>query len=111
MANFYVPSLYILPKHYIVLLLNNKKNFRWRILRGVKILRINTKHNVLWTLGVGIPGETGAMCYLFDTVLPLKKLQTPPPFPTHPPAEDLPLEYYDESIHLFEEPSLAFEET
>ncbi|CAG9566711.1 unnamed protein product [Danaus chrysippus] len=84
---------------------------RWRILRGVKILRINTKHNVLWTLGVGIPGETGAMCYLFDTVLPLKKLQTPPPFPTHPPAEDLPLEYYDESIHLFEQPSITFEET
>lgn len=84
---------------------------RWRTLRGVKILRINTKHNILWMLGVGIPGETGAMCYLFDTILPLRKLKTPPPFPTHPPAEDLPIEYYDDSIHLFEEPTITFEES
>ncbi|CAH0726103.1 unnamed protein product, partial [Brenthis ino] len=84
---------------------------RWRTLRGVKILRMNTKHNVLWMLGVGIPGETGAMCYLFDTVLPLKKLQTAPPFPTQPFVEDLPLEYYDESIHPFEESSITFEES
>lgn len=83
----------------------------WRILRGVKILRINTKHNVLWTLGVGIPGETGAMCRLYDTVLPDKKLAEAPPFPTHPPAEDLPLEYYDESVHCFEDPTITYEET
>lgn len=83
---------------------------RWRILRGVKILRINTKQNVLWMLGVGIPGETGAMCYVFDTVLPLRKHKTPPPFPTHLPTDDLPLEYYDESIHPFDEPTITFEE-
>ncbi|KAL4718269.1 hypothetical protein ACJJTC_016703 [Scirpophaga incertulas] len=83
---------------------------RWRILRGVKILRINTKHNVIWTLGVAIPGETGAMCYLYDTILPLRKLQTTPPFPTQPPTDDLPLEFYDESIHRFENPTLSFEE-
>ncbi|XP_045785966.1 39S ribosomal protein L3, mitochondrial [Maniola jurtina] len=84
---------------------------RWRILRGVKILRINTKYNILWTLGVGIPGETGAMCYLFDTVLPLRKLKTPPPFPTQPLVDDLPLEYYDESIHTFDRPTITFEES
>lgn len=84
---------------------------RWRTLRGVKILRINTKYNILWTLGVGIPGETGAMCYLFDTVLPLRKLKTPPPFPTQPLVDDLPLEYYDESIHMFERPTITFEES
>ncbi|KAI5632584.1 ribosomal protein l3 domain-containing protein [Phthorimaea operculella] len=83
----------------------------WRTLRGVKVLRMNTKHNVMWLLGVGIPGETGAMCYLFDTVLPLKKLQTAPPFPTHPPADNLPLEYYDDSVHPFEQDTIAFEET
>lgn len=65
---------------------------------------------MLWTLGVGIPGETGAMCYLFDTVLPRRKLNTPPPFPTHPPAENLPIEYYDESVHLFDESTIAFED-
>lgn len=84
--------------------------FSWRTLRGVKVLRINNKHNVLWTLGVGIPGETGAMCYLFDTVLPLRKHKTAPPFPTSLTAEDLPLEYYDDSVHRFEEPTIAYEE-
>ncbi|XP_028175686.1 39S ribosomal protein L3, mitochondrial [Ostrinia furnacalis] len=83
---------------------------RWRTLRGVKILRINTKHNVLWTLGVAIPGETGALCYLYDTILPLRKLKSSPPFPTHPPADDLPIEYYDDSIHPFENPTLTYEE-
>ncbi|XP_013182888.1 large ribosomal subunit protein uL3m [Amyelois transitella] len=83
---------------------------RWRTLRGVKILRINTKHNVIWTLGVAIPGETGALCYLYDTILPLKKLKTAPPFPTHPPADDLPLEYYDEDIHPFEGETISFED-
>ncbi|KAG6460895.1 39S ribosomal protein L3, mitochondrial [Manduca sexta] len=83
---------------------------RWRITRGVKILRINTKHNIIWTLGVAIPGETGAMCYLFDTVLPLKKHKTSPPFPTQPPLDNLPLEYYDDSIHEFESPTISFEE-
>ncbi|XP_072936889.1 large ribosomal subunit protein uL3m [Epargyreus clarus] len=83
---------------------------RWRILRGVKILRMNTKHNVLWMMGVGIPGETGAMCYLYDTVLPLRKLKTAPPFPTSSPCDDLPLEYYDDLIHPFEESTISFEE-
>ncbi|XP_026322613.1 39S ribosomal protein L3, mitochondrial isoform X2 [Hyposmocoma kahamanoa] len=83
----------------------------WRILRGVKILRMNTKHNVMWMLGVGIPGETGAMCYVFDTVLPHKKLNTAPPFPTYPPSDDLPLEYYDDAIHPFEEPTISYEES
>ncbi|XP_059060474.1 large ribosomal subunit protein uL3m [Achroia grisella] len=82
----------------------------WRILRGVKILRINTKYNVIWTLGVAIPGETGAMCYLYDTILPLRKLQTAPPFPTHPPTSDLPIEYYDESIHPFDSSTISLDD-
>ncbi|GBP87001.1 39S ribosomal protein L3, mitochondrial [Eumeta japonica] len=82
----------------------------WRTLRGVKILRIDTKHNVLWTLGVAIPGETGAMCYLFDTVLPLRRHKEPPPFPTHPPSADLPIEYIHESVHDFSDPTITFED-
>lgn len=65
---------------------------------------------MLWTLGVAIPGETGAMCYLYDTILPLRKLKSSPPFPTHPPADDLPIEYYDESIHPYDNPTVTFEE-
>lgn len=84
--------------------------YRWRILKGVKILRIDTKNNVLWTLGVGIPGETGALCYLYDTVLPLKKHKSSPPFPTHQPREETPLEYYDETVHQFGQASITFEE-
>ncbi|CAH2067124.1 unnamed protein product, partial [Iphiclides podalirius] len=83
---------------------------RWRTLRGVKILRINTKHNILWTLGVAIPGETGTVCYLYDTVLPLKKLKTAPPFPTHLGSDDLPMEYYDESVHPFDSDTILFDE-
>ncbi|CAH0748816.1 unnamed protein product [Diatraea saccharalis] len=84
---------------------------RWRTLRGVKILRINTKYNVIWTLGVAIPGETGAMCYLFDTVLPLRKLESSPPFPTYLPSNDELIEYYDECVHPFADRTLTFEET
>ncbi|XP_053605779.1 large ribosomal subunit protein uL3m [Plodia interpunctella] len=83
---------------------------RWRILRGVKILRINTKHNVIWTMGVAIPGETGALCYLYDTMLPSKRLKTAPPFPTQSSLEDLPVEYYDEDIHPFEGETVSFED-
>ncbi|VVD02355.1 unnamed protein product, partial [Leptidea sinapis] len=83
----------------------------WRILRGVKILRINTEYNVLWMLGVGIPGETGAMCYIYDTILPLRKLKTSPPFPTQPFVEDLPQEYFDEAVHPFDESTITYEET
>lgn len=83
---------------------------RWRTLRGVKVLRIDTKHNVIWTLGVAIPGETGAMCYLYDTILPLRKHKSSPPFPTQLITTDLQLEYYDESVHQFELPSISYEE-
>lgn len=92
-------------------------SFSWRINRGVKILRINTKYNVIWTLGVSIPGETGSLCYLYDSILPLKRhtRESFPPFPTHtPPQSDDPsddLEYFDESVHHFENPSIAYEES
>ncbi|XP_021206830.2 39S ribosomal protein L3, mitochondrial [Bombyx mandarina] len=83
---------------------------RWRTLRGVKILRIDTKYNVIWTLGVAIPGETGAMCYLFDTVLPLKRNKTAPPFPTQPFMNDVPKEYFEDTIHPFDEPTISYYE-
>lgn len=66
---------------------------------------------MIWTLGVAIPGETGAMCYLFDTILPFKKLKSSPPFPTAIPTGDLPIEYIDESIHDFNNSSILFEES
>ncbi|XP_075212615.1 mitochondrial ribosomal protein L3 [Lycorma delicatula] len=86
---------------------------RKRIHRGVKILRINTKYNVIWVKGNAVPGETNSVVYIYDTLLPLKKFTSKPPgFPTHFPEEDnepLPEELYDDSIHYFENPSITYE--
>lgn len=64
-------------------------------------------------MGVSIPGETGSICYLYDTILPLKRHSTAPPFPTYIPSgsDELPIEYLDEMVHNFESPSIAFEES
>jgi len=56
---------------------------RYRINRGLKIWRINTKYNVMWVSGLSIPGETNGIVYVFDTMLPLRKPESPPPFPTN----------------------------
>ncbi|EFN76611.1 39S ribosomal protein L3, mitochondrial [Harpegnathos saltator] len=82
---------------------------RWRILKGVEILRINTKYNVLWVKGHNIPGETNNYCYIYDTILPLKKSKTAPYFPTYLPNMDkelFPEELYADKVHAFMDPSL-----
>ncbi|XP_032678492.1 39S ribosomal protein L3, mitochondrial [Odontomachus brunneus] len=86
---------------------------RWRVLKGVRILRINTKYNVMWVLGHNIPGETNNYCYIFDTILPLRKHQTTPYFPTYFPSttqESLPEEMYADDVHKFVDPTLEFKE-
>lgn len=86
---------------------------RYRILRGLKILRMNTKYNVLWVSGQAIPGETNSIVTIYDTVLPLRKPKNPLPFPTYLPSEteDLPQEIYDDSIHKFDDETILFNET
>ncbi|XP_076749434.1 mitochondrial ribosomal protein L3 [Xylocopa sonorina] len=86
---------------------------RWRILRGVKILRINTKYNVIWVLAQNIPGETNTMCYLYDTILPLKKSRSSH-FPTYIPdenanASELPENLYADDVHPFSDSSIVFQ--
>lgn len=84
---------------------------RWRILHGVKILRINTKYNVIWVLAQNVPGETNTMCYLYDTILPTKK-NTSPHFPTYIPDENaatLPENLYADDVHPFTDPSIEFQ--
>ncbi|KAL0118596.1 hypothetical protein PUN28_009341 [Cardiocondyla obscurior] len=86
---------------------------RWRILRGVRILRINTKYNVIWVLGQNIPGETNSYCYMYDTRLPLRKSQTMPNFPTYFPNttdELLPEELYADDVHPFSDSTIEFQE-
>lgn len=85
---------------------------RWRIIRGYKILRVNTKYNVIWVMGHNIPGETNSFCYLYDTVLPRRLVNTPY-FPTYLPhlsKEPLPEDMYADDVHPFKEPTIQFSE-
>ncbi|XP_076639720.1 mitochondrial ribosomal protein L3 [Colletes latitarsis] len=83
---------------------------RWRILRGVKILRINTKYNVIWVLAQNVPGETNNMCYLYDSILPTKRISSPH-FPTYLPntnEDTLPENIYDDEVHVFNDATIEF---
>ncbi|XP_076246177.1 mitochondrial ribosomal protein L3 isoform X2 [Calliopsis andreniformis] len=83
---------------------------RWRVLRGVKILRINTKYNVIWVLGPNVPGETNSVLYLYDTILPHKR-NSSPNFPTYLSDIDedsLPEDLYADDVHQFKDPTIEF---
>ncbi|CAK9829798.1 39S ribosomal protein L3, mitochondrial [Anthophora retusa] len=84
---------------------------RWRILKGVKILRVNTKYNVIWVLAPNIPGEINTLCYLYDTILPTKK-NTSPHFPTYfhdKQTDELPEDLYVDDLHVFSDPTIEFQ--
>ncbi|XP_003702622.2 mitochondrial ribosomal protein L3 isoform X1 [Megachile rotundata] len=85
---------------------------RWRILKGVKILRINTKYNVIWVFASNVPGETNTPLYLYDTILPTKR-NTSPNFPTFLPNDkdetELPENLYADDVHPFNDPPIVFE--
>ncbi|XP_043274806.1 39S ribosomal protein L3, mitochondrial [Venturia canescens] len=85
---------------------------RYRILRGVQILRVNTKYNVLWVKAQNLPGETNTLLQIYDTLLPTKKLREPCNFPTYvpKPEETLPEETYADDVHPFNAPSIEFKE-
>lgn len=85
---------------------------RYLTIRGLKIWRINTKYNVLWVSGQGIPGETNAIVTVYDTVLPLRRPLEPIPFPTYlmKSDEDFPENIYDKEVHVFNEPTIIYKE-
>lgn len=84
---------------------------RYRVAKGLKIWRINTKYNVLWVSGQAISGETNSIVYVFDTKLPLRKPQNPLPVPTLLEVNENPVEdIYDEQVHVFTDPTVAFNE-
>lgn len=84
---------------------------RYRVAKGLKIFRINTKYNVLWVSGQAIPGNTNSIVYVFDTKLPLRKPSKPVPFPTFLEEidENTPDDIFDESIHNFADPTIFYE--
>lgn len=82
-----------------------------RVLKGLKIWRINTKYNVIWVQGPAVPGHVHHYVYIMDTFLPTKKPATPPPFPTYYPEDEkdpLPEELYHPDLHVFSDPTLTF---
>lgn len=80
---------------------------RFRFIRGVRIVRINTKFNILWVDANSIPGETNSFCYLHDTVLPLRKPETPLPYPTA--FEDATEEnIWADDMHDFKESTITY---
>nr|XP_022901018.1 39S ribosomal protein L3, mitochondrial [Onthophagus taurus] len=85
----------------------------YRVNRGLKILRINTKFNVLWVTGQAIPGETNSIVTIYDSLLPLRKPKKALPFPTliDPQNADFPEDIFDEDVHCFDSPSIEYIES
>ncbi|KAB7496818.1 39S ribosomal protein L3, mitochondrial [Armadillidium nasatum] len=85
-----------------------------RTLVGQKVLRVNTKYNVIWVMGRAVPGEIGNYVIIYDTMLPLRRKSQEKAkllFPTYfPDEEELPENLFDESIHDFRLPSITFAE-
>ncbi|KAG4073133.1 hypothetical protein HA402_002522 [Bradysia odoriphaga] len=83
---------------------------RYRTARGLKIWRINTKYNVLWVSGCGIPGETNSSVTIYDTILPLRRSKESPPFPTSTSEYDeaLPDDIWSDDLHDFRDPTIFY---
>nr|CAG4634825.1 EOG090X07HN [Alona affinis] len=79
-----------------------------RYARGLTIMRINLKYNVIYVKGC-VPGGTNSIVNILETTLPLRKLKERPPHPTYYPPEDgtIPEEAYESSVHVFGTPSIA----
>ncbi|EDV46966.1 uncharacterized protein LOC6550649 [Drosophila erecta] len=83
---------------------------RWRIIKGLRVWRINSKYNVMWVQGSSVPGPTGGLVYIYDTILPLRKNKEAPPFPTFygEPQQDGDDVWY-EKVHNFKSESITYE--
>ncbi|XP_076322398.1 large ribosomal subunit protein uL3m-like [Tachypleus tridentatus] len=86
-----------------------------RILRGLKIWRINTKYNVIWVHGPAVPGHVHHYVYIMDASAENRRFsedKPPPYFPTYYPdsSNPLPEELYDEDLHNFRDVTITFED-
>ncbi|XP_068189014.1 large ribosomal subunit protein uL3m [Antennarius striatus] len=76
---------------------------------GLKIWRINTKHNVLYVHG-SVPGHKNCLLKVKDSRLPTRRTSLlNPPFPTYFTEEegDLDEDLYDDDIFIHSDPSLT----
>lgn len=89
----------------------------WRITKGLKIWRINTKYNILYT-STGVPGPNHCFVRVYDTVTvkhreDMEENQKHVPMPTFYPddiQEPLPEDIYDEELFQMSDNSLIFAE-
>ncbi|XP_068152961.1 large ribosomal subunit protein uL3m [Drosophila tropicalis] len=83
---------------------------RWRISKGLRIWRINTKYNVMWVQGSAVPGSTNGLIYIYDTILPLRKPKEAPPFPTlyEDDAAALPEDIWYDQVHDFKDETITY---
>lgn len=83
------------------------------IMGGLKVLKINTRYNLIWVKGQGVPGLAGSYINIMDSRLPGKTLLIAPPFPTATMEENsqLETELFDEIVHKHSDPTILFEVT
>ena len=79
---------------------------------GLKVLRINHKHNVIYVIGHAVPGEPGEFVKIYDCKMKAKRFEsTPKYFPTCFPEQFddiLVEEEYDSGMHKFSEPTISY---
>lgn len=76
---------------------------------GLKIWRVNTKHNVLYVHG-SVPGHRNCLLKVKDSALPNKRaIMLNPPFPTYYTEEetDLAEDLYDDDLFVHTDPSIT----
>lgn len=83
---------------------------------GLKVLRVNTKYNLLYVMGTNIPGRPGTYVNLMDSRLFKKKpcdLDVQVAFPTISQEENdkLDLELWAANLHKPSDPSIVMEVT
>ncbi|XP_069667872.1 large ribosomal subunit protein uL3m isoform X1 [Haliaeetus albicilla] len=77
---------------------------------GLKVWRINTKHDIIYVNG-SVPGHTNCLVKVRDSKLPTyKDCNKNPPFPTFfaDGDEKLPEDLYDKEIFQFTDPSVTY---
>ena len=85
-----------------------------RRMLGLKILRINHKHNVIYVHGQGVPGEPGEFVKVFDCKIKLKRFEKSPKyFPTcYPEQHDALIqeieEEYDSKMHKYTDSTISY---
>ncbi|XP_051871622.1 39S ribosomal protein L3, mitochondrial [Pristis pectinata] len=81
----------------------------YRTARGLKVWRVNTKHNILYVHG-SVPGHKNCFVKVIDTALPSHQEDNKnPPFPTYfaDENEELPEDLFDDEMYQFTEPSVS----